>query len=255
MEIICKNCGSKVEEGSTFCYACGEKVEISIESTLQNIESSSNENSLKKIKSFGMDRFEKVKESTSNISKSTKDFFEGTGNSIVNNFKSDDEEVYFKKYSYEESLDYIYKKHSTKIAFPASDSETEDKLKKLLSGEVIGAGAGLVGAAASMGLIGSTLGAGLLIVGVGAFIGGLINSNYDKMSWVLADLFINDDELIFSGKFSLGFDEIKHISTKIEGENELLVLTLKNQAIEFKTYNAKALKTVLDEKYYNQQYK
>ena len=255
MEIICQNCGSKVEEGSTFCFTCGEKVEISIESTLQNIEQAPNENSLKKIKYFGKNRFEKVKKSTSNISKSTKDFVEGAGNSIVNNFKSNDDEVHFKKYGYDESLDYIYKNHSTKIAFPASDSETEDKLKKLLSGEVIGAGAGLVGAAASIGLIGSTLGAGLIIVGAGAFIGGIINSNYEKMSWVLADLLINDEELAISGKFSLGFDEIKHISTKVHGENELVVLTLKDQAIEFKTYNADALKTVLIEKKNNYQNK
>jgi hypothetical protein len=248
VENICKNCGSKVEDGSTFCYTCGAKVEISIESTLQNVESTPNENSLKKIKHFGLNKFGKVKESTSNISKSTKDLVEGAGNSIVNNFKSEDDEIHFLKYNYEESLDYIYKNHSTKIAFPASDSETEDKLKKLLSGEVIGAGAGLVGAAASIGLIGSTLGAGLIIVGAGAFIGGIINSNYEKMSWVVADLLINDDELIISGKFSLAFDEIKHISTKIHGENELVVLTLKDQAIEFKTYNANALKTVLVEK-------
>ncbi|MBR4446889.1 zinc ribbon domain-containing protein [Methanobrevibacter sp.] len=255
MENICKNCGSKVEQGSTFCYTCGAKVEISIESTLQNIESTPNENSFKKIKHFGLNQLGKVKESTSNISKSTKDFVEGAGYSIANNFKSDGNEIHFKKYSYEESLDYIYKNHSTKIAFPASDSETEDKLKKLLSGEVIGAGAGLVGAAASIGLIGTTLGAGLIIVGAGAFIGGIINSNYEKMSWVLADLLINDNELIISGKFSLGFDEIKHISTKIHGENELVVLTLKDQAIEFKTYNANALKTVLVEKKNNHLYK
>lgn len=68
------------------------------------------------------------------------------------------------------------------------------------------------------------------------------------MSWVLADLFIKDDELIISGKFSIPFDEIKHVSTKIVDENEIVVLTLKDKAIEFKTYNAHALKTAIDER-------
>ena len=88
----------------------------------------------------------------------------------------------------------------------------------------------------------------LIIVGAGALIGSVIASTYDNVSWVESDLFIKDDELIISGKFSLSYSEIKHIDTKIVGLNEMVILTLKDQAIEFRTYNALALKTVIDEK-------
>ena len=221
-----------------FCFNCGAKVEMEI--TTQKIqEESPNPNNLK--------IFDKLKQSGSNLSKSTKVFVENTGGTISNTFKKN-EKIVFEKYEFDESLEYIRRHHSTKIAFPAQDSETKDKWDKLLSGEVIGTGAGLVGAAATIGLIGTTLGAGLIVVGAGALIGGVLSSNYEKMSWVLADLFIKEDEIVISGKFSIHFDEIKHVSIKTFEENELVVLTLKNQALEFKTYNAIALKTVLDEK-------
>lgn len=51
-------------------------------------------------------------------------------------------------------------------------------------------------------------------------------------------------------KFTLHFDEIKHVSV----DNGLVVLTLKDDALAFRTYNAKDLKTVIVErmnKYYN----
>ena len=149
---------------------------------------------------------------------------------------------------------YIQENSSSKIQFPASDEETKDKLTRLLSGEVIGGGAGLLGAAASFGLIGTTLGAGLIIVGAGALIGGIIASNNDNMSWVTTKLFIHDSELVIAGKFTLQFDEIKHVGVKIHQDDELVVLTLKNHAIKFRTYNAEALKTVIHSKmddYYN----
>ncbi len=250
--MICKNCGANVEEGSTFCYTCGAKVDYSIIDIAEdNVDSVSDKNSFNRIKEFGADKFGKVKNSTSNFSKSTVGFVENAANSIVNTFKQNDDEIQFKKFEYDDALEYIHQNHSTKIAFPASDAQTEDRLNKLLSGEVIGTGAGLVGAAATIGLIGTTLGAGLIIVGAGALIGGVLTSGYEKMSWVLADLFIHDDELIISGKFSIHFDEIKHVSTKICGDNELVILTLKDHALEFRTYNAEALKTVIVEKMEN----
>lgn len=240
----CKSCGAEIPDGTIFCYNCGTKVEPEISHQKTQEKPISNK---KSFNLFDNKHIGKLKESSSNISKSTKGFVENTGNTIVNTFKHDDE-VKFKKYGYEESLNYIRRHHSTKIAFPASDDETKDKWNQLLNGEVIGTGVGLVGAAATIGLIGTTLGAGLIVVGAGALIGGVLASNYERMSWVLADLFIEDDELIISGKFSIHFDEIKHVSTKIYGENELVVLTLKEQAIEFKTYNAKALKTIIEKK-------
>ena len=234
----CRNCGGDVPEGSMFCFNCGAKVEMEITPQKTHKQSISNENNK---------LFDKLKQSSSNFSKSTRGFVGNTTNALSNTFKKNDE-VVFEKYGYDESLEYIRKYQFTKIAFPAQDSETKEKWNKLLSGEVIGTGAGLVGAAATIGLIGTTLGAGLIVVGAGALIGGVFASNYEKMSWVPAELFIKDDELIISGKFSIHFDEIKHVSTKTYEENELVILTLKNQAIEFKTYNALALKTVLDEK-------
>ena len=247
--MICKNCGSEVDDRSTFCFTCGAKIEKS------NMPSEMNQNepiaekdssSFNKSKDSGWTNFGKIRDSAFNFSKSTREFVENSGNKLVSNFKSDD--VHFEKYAYHDALAYIRKNNSSKIAFPASDSQTKDNINKLLSSEVIGTGAGLVGTAATIGLIGTTLGTGLIVVGAGALIGGVISSNYEKMSWVLSDLFIKDDELIISGKFSISFDEIKHVSTKIIDDNEIVALTLKDQAIEFKTYNACALKTVIDEK-------
>lgn len=240
----CKNCGSEVPEGSAFCYVCGEKVEEVVISS--DIQDESNHNKIR-FNPFENNSFNKIKKSTFNLSKSAAGFVENTGSFISKSFQID-EGVVFEKYDYDVALDYLHTNLKTKIAFPASDEKTKDKLNQLFSGEVIGTGAGLVGAAASIGLIGSTLGAGLIIIGAGALIGGVLNSHYEKMMWVPTDLFIKDGELIISGKFSIHYDEIKHVSTKIIEENEIVVLTLKDQAIEFKTYNAKALKTVIDEK-------
>ena len=245
-----------MEEGSPFCYTCGEKVE---QLPVKNEEESCNDihdSSFKKFKTYGASKFDKVKESTAILSKSTKDFVVNTTNKIEE-FPSRFNEANqnkLEKFPYEDSLEYIQRNSSSIIQFPASDEETKNKLKKMLSGEVIGGGAGLIGAAASMGLIGTTLGAGLIIVGAGALIGSVFASGYGNMSWVTTKLFIYDSELIIAGKFSLHFDEIKHVGVKIHEEDEFVVLTLKDQAIEFRTYNANALKTVIQNKlddYYN----
>ena len=248
MQKYCKNCGSELTEGSAFCYTCGAKVESSI-IVKNNVESQNihHDSSFDKFKKFTSSKFDKVKESAFTISKSTKDFAENTSNVISSKF-DETNYVTLEKYSYSDSLSYIQENKYSLIQFPASDEETKNKLRKLLSGEVIGGGAGLVGAAASIGLIGSTLGAGLIIVGAGALIGGVIASNYANMSWVSTKLFIYDDELVFAGKFSLPYSEIKHVDVKMHQEDELVVLTLKKQSIEFRTYNANALKTVIQEK-------
>lgn len=150
----CRNCGSEIPDGTLFCYVCGEKVTDIAQ--IQKTQTQTN-NAQKNFNIFKNSYFDNLKETTSNISKSTKEFVENTGATISSAFK-DDEEVVFEKYGYNEALEYLHKNNKTKIAFPASDSQTKDKLDKLFSGEVIGTGAGLVGAAATIGLIGSTLG-------------------------------------------------------------------------------------------------
>ena len=61
----------------------------------------------------------------------------------------------------------------------------------MCSPEIVGSAGGLIGAAATVGLIGSTLGAGLIIAGAGALIGGVIAKNSKYMSWVGAELVIS----------------------------------------------------------------
>lgn len=241
----CKNCGYEITEDTVFCFNCGSKVEsLIISNDSQNNEENTDKN--KNLNLFNV-KLDKIKEDTYNFSKSTKNFIENTGNSIFHKY-SDSNTEKLEKYSYEDTLNYLRKNHSTKIEFPASNKETENKLNELLSGEVIGSGVGLVGAAASIGLIGTTLGAGLIIIGAGALIGGVISRNYSNMAWVPSELFIRDNELVFSGKFSLHYDEIKYVDAKTQQDNEIVVLTLKENALEFRTYNALALKTVIDEK-------
>ena len=162
------------------------------------------------------------------------------------------EEVPFPQKGYEESLEYLRKHKKSKVEFPV-DSKSKDKLSKMLSPEFVGSAGGLIGAAATVGLIGSTLGTGLLIAGAGALIGGVMSKDSD-MSWVASELVILDEELVISGRFTLHFDEIKYVSIDKSTPNELVVLTLKDKALAFRTYNAKALKTVIKESmdnYYN----
>lgn len=250
--MICNNCGSEVDENSVFCFNCGAKVDT-LKISSDDVSSNENEENLNNNFKINLQHnFNKFKKSTGEFSKYTKDFVENTGNNLAN-FSSNlvnnnDKNVHLKKYSYSDSLNYIRKNQYSRIEFPASDSETKDKLTNMLSNEVVGSGVGLIGAAASIGLIGATLGTGLIIVGTGALIGSVLASTYKEVSWVKSELFIKDDELVIAGKFSLGYDEIKHIETKIVDSNEILILTLKDQAIEFRTYNALALKTVIDEK-------
>ena len=180
--------------------------------------------------------------------KSTKDFVEDTATII---FPQKEESVFPQK-GYDESLKYIRENRKSKIEFPV-DSKSKEKISKLLSPEVVGSAGGLIGAAATVGLIGLTLGTGLIIAGAGALIGGILAKNSDELSWVPAELVILDEELVISGRFTLHFDEIKYVNVDKSTSNELVVLTLKDKALAFRTYNAKALKTVIVEamdKYY-----
>lgn len=67
------------------------------------------------------------------------------------------------------------------------------------------------------------------------------------ISTIIAIIYNLYNKLIFLGKFSLHYNE-KHIDTKVQENNDIVVLTLKDNAIEFRTYNAWTLKTVIDEK-------
>ena len=181
--------------------------------------------------------------------KSTKDFVEDTATIIF----PQKEESSLPQKGYDESLEYIRKNRKSKIEFPV-DSKSKEKISKLLSPEVVGSAGGLIGAAATVGLIGSTLGTGLIIAGAGALIGGILAKNSDELSWVAAELVILDEELVISGRFTLHFDEIKYVNVDKSTQNELVVLTLKDEALAFRTCNARALKTVIVEamdNYYN----
>ena len=71
--------------------------------------------------------------------------------------------------------------NKSKVEFPV-ESKSKEKISKMLSPEIVGSAGGLIGAAATVGLIGSTLGAGLIIAGAGALIGGVIAKNSKDMS-------------------------------------------------------------------------
>lgn len=191
--------------------------------------------------SFGLNKLNKLKDNATDITKSTIEFVDDTTHSI---FSNNDNEVYPPQRDYDESLEYIKTNKKTKIEFPVDDSSKE-KLSKLLSPDVVGGAGGLIGAAATVGIVGTTLGTGLIVVGAGALLGGLIAKNSDDVEWVPAELYIWDEELVISGKYSISFNEIKHVNYS---PDEMVTLTLKDQAIQFRTYNAKALKVVIDEK-------
>lgn len=53
-----------------------------------------------------------------------------------------------------------------------------------------------------------------------------------------------DDDLAFSLNFQFT-SKIKHVAAKLIKDNEI-TLTLTNRAVEFKTFNAQALKTGID---------
>ena len=192
------------------------------------------------IKSFGLNKLNKLKDNATDITKSTMDFVDDTAHSIFS--KKDD--VYQPKWDYDESLEYIRLNKKTKIEFPVDDSSKE-KLSKLLSPDVVGGAGGLIGAAATIGIVGTTLGTGLIVVSAGALLGGLIAKHSEDVEWVPAELFIWDEELVISGKYSINFQEIKHMNYS---PGEMITITLKDNAIKFRTYNAKALKVVIDEK-------
>lgn len=198
---------------------------------------------------------EKKRHSLLDRIKTTKEFVEDTAINVVTAPKEIVDDVFYHKENtmpqkdYEESLRYIKEHNKSKVEFPV-DSKSKEKISKMLSPEIVGSAGGLIGAAATVGLIGSTLGAGLIIAGAGALIGGVIAKNSKDLSWIEAEIVILEEEIVISGKFTLHFDEIKHVSI----DNGLVVLTLKDDALAFRTYNAKALKTVISErmdKYYN----
>ena len=200
-----------------------------------------NRKDTKNMASFGLNKLNKLKDNATDITKSTIEFVDDTTHSI---FSNNDNEVYPPQRDYDESLEYIKTNKKTKIEFPVDDSSKE-KLSKLLSPDVVGGAGGLIGAAATVGIVGTTLGTGLIVVGAGALLGGLIAKNSDDVEWVPAELYIWDEELVISGKYSISFNEIKHVNYS---PGEMVTLTLKDQAIQFRTYNAKALKVVIDEK-------
>ena len=128
--------------------------------------------------------------------KTTKEFVEDTAINVVTAPKELVDDVLRQKENnmpqkgFEESLKYIMEHNKSKVEFPV-DSKSKEKISKMLSPEIVGSAGGLIGAAATVGLIGSTLGAGALI-------GGVIAKNSKDMSWVGAELVILEEELVIS---------------------------------------------------------
>lgn len=128
--------------------------------------------------------------------KTTKEFVEDTAINVVTAPKEIVDDVLRQKENnmpqkgFEESLKYIMEHNKSKVEFPV-DSKSKEKISKMLSPEIVGSAGGLIGAAATVGLIGSTLGAGALT-------GGVIAKNSKDMSWVGAELVILEEELVIS---------------------------------------------------------
>ena len=128
--------------------------------------------------------------------KTTKEFVEDTAINMVTAPKEIVDDVLRQKENnmpqkgFEESLKYIMEHNKSKVEFPV-DSKSKEKISKMLSPEIVGSAGGLIGAAATVGLIGSTLGAGALT-------GGVIAKNSKDMSWVGAELVILEEELVIS---------------------------------------------------------
>ena len=128
--------------------------------------------------------------------KTTKEFVEDTAINVVTVPKEIVDDVLRQKENnmpqkgFEESLKYIMEHNKSKVEFPV-DSKSKEKISKMCSPEIVGSAGGLIGAAATVGLIGSTLGAGALI-------GGVIAKNSKDMSWVGAELVILEEELVIS---------------------------------------------------------
>lgn len=126
---------------------------------------------------------------------------------------------------------------------------TDDVMSGAIKGEMIGSAAGR----AAEGLFGNkdslsrTVNAGLVLGGVGSLVGGLAAASDDGIRWSRAQLYIGDDELIISGKYSIPFTEIKMISTGKYKYSDIIIFTLQNQGLEFKTDDASALKIVIEE--------
>lgn len=146
----------------------------------------------------------------------------------------------------------IREKRVANIEIPVPKEQSNDAMRGAITGEMIGSGAGrVIGGIAGDSII-DTLDAGLILGGAGALIGGLAAAGDDGVNWLNSQIFISDEELIISGKFSLHFDEIKLISTSKFKSNDMIVFTLKNKGLDFKTDDAKALKIVIEE--YMQKY-
>ena len=128
--------------------------------------------------------------------KTTKEFVEDTAINVVTAPKEIVDDVLRQKENnmpqkgFEESLKYIMEHNKSKVEFPV-DSKSKEKISKMCSPEIVGSAGGLIGAAATVGLIGSTLGAGALI-------GGVIAKNSKDMSCVGAELVILEEELVIS---------------------------------------------------------
>ena len=225
------------------------------------------------------DTQEKIKSNFNNLSNSTKKFTSKTAtifNNIQNhrsnvkkqkkeekNLKNEAlakkrEEEWIEKQKQKEinhqnTIIKIRENRTVNIDFPFIE-KTDNATTGALKGELMGSAAGraIEGFFGDNNSLSSTLNAGLVIGGAGALIGGLAAAADDGLRWENSQLYIADNELIISGRFSLPFDEIKLVNTTKFNDNDMVVLTLKDNGIEFRTEDALALKIVIEE--YMQKY-
>ena len=158
-----------------------------------------------------------------------------------------------KEEDHQNTLIKIRETRTANIAFPKIVN-TDNVTTGAIKGEMMGSAAGraIEGLFGDKNSLSSTLNAGLVLGGAGALLGGLASAADDGLRWDESQLYIDDTELIISGKFSLPFDEIKLVNTGKFKNYDMIVLTLKNEGIEFRTDDALTLKIVIEE--YMQQY-
>lgn len=152
-----------------------------------------------------------------------------------------------KEVNHQKTIVKIRETRTASIAIPVSKNGSPGTLESVITGEMIGSGIGRSVGGIGGSSISDTLNGGLIMGGIGALIGGVAAAADDGVNWVDSQIYIGNDELIFSGRYSISFDDIKLVSTNKFKDNEMVVLTLKDRGIDFRTDDAEALKIVIEE--------
>lgn len=157
-----------------------------------------------------------------------------------------------KEINHQKTIVKIRETRTASIGIPVPKEGSSGTLENVVIGEMIGSGVGRTIGGLSGNSILDTINGGLIIGGIGALVGGVASAADDGIYWAESQIYIGKEELIFSGKYSISFDDIKLISTSKFKDNEIVVLTLKDRGIDFRTEDSEALKIVINE--YIQEY-